>query len=184
MICLSENAVVEHWRPIPGAEGFYSVSNLGHVRSEPLAHKTPGRQRGRVLKTSADSKGYLWFRLQVPRRPPKPVKVHRAVAMPFLGMPREGDQVNHKNGNKRDNRLDNLEYVTCKENIRHCWQNGLHGIAHLQGEANPNTHLTSDDVIVIRKLYPQLSYSQLARMYKVTKQTIRNVVKRITWKHV
>jgi len=175
---------VETWRPVPGAEGYYSVSDLGRVRSEPLAARALGKQRGKVLKTSADSKGYLWFRIMIPGLPPRSTKVHRAVAAAFLGPPQAGMQVNHKNGNKQDNRLENLEYVTCAENIRHCWQNGLHGTAHCRGEANQRAKLTADDVRVIRRLYPEVSLGRLAALYGVTKTNVWSIVRKKTWQHV
>ena len=181
---MSQLRCQEEWRPIAGAEGYYSVSSHGRVRSEPLPHKSSGRQRGRVLSPSRDTKGYLIFKLCLPGRSSKTKKVHRLVARAFLGTPPEGAQVNHKNGEKTDNRPENLEYVSCGENIRHCWETGLHGVSHCRGEANPNTPLSRSDVIAIRELHPRLNYKKLASMYGVTGQTIRNIVKRITWNHV
>ena len=107
----------EEWRPVPGAEGYYSVSSLGRVRSEPLPHPCVGRQRGRVLKLSRDSKGYLIFKLCLPGERGRTTKAHRAVAAAFLGPPAGDAQVNHRNGDKSDNRPENLEYVSCRENI-------------------------------------------------------------------
>jgi hypothetical protein len=178
------DTVTEHWRPIPGAEGFYRVSDQGRIRSERLPHKTVGRQRGRVLKPCPDNKGYLLFRICIPGRPPKTMKVHRAVALAFLGPAPEGLQINHKNGDKRDNRVENLEYISCRENIRHCWQMGLHGVAHTRGETNVSSKLREADVLAIRAQYPSMSYAQLARKYRVTLQNIYSIVKRQTWRHV
>jgi hypothetical protein len=184
MSSVCEHAVSEQWRPIPGAEGYYCVSDQGRIRSEPLAHKTLGKQRGRILSPSLDTKGYRIFKLCIPGRRQKTTKVHRVVARVFLGEPPDGAQVNHKNGVKTDNRADNLEYVTCRENIRHCWRNGLHGVEHARGEANHNTTLCADEVRTIRELYPHCSLGRLARAFGISPTAVSCIVKRRTWKHV
>lgn len=160
------------------------MSSLGRVRSEPSSHTTPGRQRGRILAASPDSKGYRCFRICIPGQPVRYAKVHRAVAAAFLGPPQAGQQVNHRNGLKSDNRVENLEYVTCRENIRHCWENGLHGVEHCRGEASRLAKLTESNVRIIRREYPRQSLSQLAREFGVTKQAIWHIVKRKTWVHI
>ena len=104
--------------------------------------------------------------------------------MAFLGPRPTGYQVNHKSGDKSDNSVDNLEYVTCRENIRHCWQAGSHGTNHCRGEANWRAKLTAEDVLVIRRLYPEVSIGQLAVLYGVTKENISLIVRRKTWQHV
>lgn len=178
------HVITEEWRPIPGAEGWYSVSNLGSVRSEPVAQPPYRRRRGGILRPGRGTKGYLLFRLCLPGARPKTMKVHRAVALAFLGSAPAGMQVNHKNGDKTDNRVENLEYVSCQENIRHCWDTGLHGIDHCRGEANRQAKLTENAVRFIREAHPLVSLGQLATRLGVTKQAVAMVVKRRTWKHV
>ena len=170
----------ETWRCIPGCDGFYSVSNLGRVRSEPIQTSAVGRRRGRILKCSPDTKGYLLFAVCLPGRMRRTMKVHRAVALACLGPRPDGYQINHKSGDKLDNSVANLEYVTCRENIRHCWQTGLHGTDHCKGEANRQAKLTAEDVRVIRRLHPELSLGQLASLYGVTKANISSIVRRKT----
>jgi len=174
----------ETWRCIPGCDGFYSVSNLGRVRSEPIQTSAVGRRRGRILKCCPDTKGYLLFGVCLPGRKRRTMKVHHAVALAFLGPRLEGYQVNHKSGDKLDNSVANLEYVTCRENIRHCWRMGLHGTEHCRGAANRQAKLTEEDVRVIRRLYPDLSIGRLAALYGVTKTNISFIVRRKTWRHV
>jgi hypothetical protein len=129
-------------------------------------------------------KGYPTCKICLPGHPHKTIAVHRLVASAFLGEPVPGQQVNHKNGIKTDNRPDNLEYMTCEENVRHCWANGLHGVKHCQGEANKRSRLTVDDVRAIRNAYPEVSMAQLASSFGVTKQAIWHVVHRKTWIHI
>lgn len=181
---MEETNPLEEWRPIPGSAGFYSASNFGRIRSGPLKQRTSGRQRGRILTPSCDSKGYLFFRVCIPGVPNRNCKVHRAVAAAFLGAEDSTRQVNHRNGIKTDNRIENLEYVTCRENIQHCWETGLHGVDHCTGENSPNAKLTENSVRLIRDEYPARTLSQLAKRFGVTKQTVWHVVKRKTWTHI
>ena len=178
------NAALEEWRLIPVTDGYYSVSNLGRVRSEPINAKRVGRQRGRILSPCPDTKGYLFFRAIIPGGRSRNIKVHRAVAAAFIGAARDGMQVNHRDGDKLNNAVGNLEYMTCRENIHHCWRNGLHGVEHCRGAANCCAKLTEDDVRVIRQLHPSMCLSQLAGLYGISKTTVSSIVRRRTWRHV
>lgn len=93
------------------------VSSDGRIRS--LLRGEP-----RVLKAQKDSKGYLRVRVTIDRER-MTFKVHREVAKAFLPNPCDLPQVNHINGDKTDNRVDNLEWVTNRENCHHAIANGL-----------------------------------------------------------
>lgn len=174
----------EEWRPVAGAEGFYSVSNRGRIRSEPIQTSRRGKQRGRVLKGCPDNKGYLQVRIVLPGRRPTTTKVHRAVAIAFLGPRPPGQQINHKSGDKQDNSIENLEYVTCLENVRHAWRLGLCARTHARGENSGKAKLTTEAVIEIRLLKATHSLTQLAQRFAVSKNCISAIVNRETWKHV
>lgn len=108
---------MEIWKPIVGTKGYIEVSNEGRVRS--LLRGEP-----RVLKTQVDNKGYHRIRVTIEREKMS-YKVHREVAKAFIENPNNLPQVNHKNGNKSDNSVDNLEWVTNRENAHHAIENGL-----------------------------------------------------------
>lgn len=111
----------EIWKMINGYEGFYQVSNLGRVRSLQrwVDHK-PGQYRlvkERILTPSVDNCGYLHVRL-AKNNNYQLFKVHRLVAKHFLNDYSEELSVNHKNHNRWDNRVENLEMMTLEENIK------------------------------------------------------------------
>lgn len=100
------------WKPIPKYEGLYEVSNLGEVR----AIKRSG-SRGMSLAIHP-SKGYLQVWLSKNNKVKK-FSVHRLVATAFIANPKRKPQVNHKDGNKANNKVSNLEWVTRAEQEAH-----------------------------------------------------------------
>lgn len=113
------------WREI--LNGAYEVSDEGQVRRL-LACK--GAVAGKILRPQRHSGGYLMVSLCVDGSP-RGVCIHRLVALAFIGRCPDGQNVNHKNGNKKDNRLRNLEYVTYSGNTTHALRRG----AIVRGEA-------------------------------------------------
>jgi DNA-binding XRE family transcriptional regulator len=108
---------IEEWREIPGTDGRYEVSNYGCVRSYCTYHKgEPLVKEARLIKRSIDRLGYVDYRLQVDDKQ-KHYKAHRLVAVAFLG---ESDlDINHRDGDKCNNFVGNLEYCNESENMRH-----------------------------------------------------------------
>lgn len=107
---------MEVWKDIPGTNGEYKISNYGKVKTS---------KTGRILSPAIDMCGYervCLFKMDRRRR----YKVHRLVAITFIPNPDNKEQVNHKDGNKRNNNIDNLEWVTNEENMHHSRENGLH----------------------------------------------------------
>ena len=101
----------EIWKPIKDFEGYYEVSNMGRVRS--LNYKRTGKEK--ILKNIGDYKGYLEIVLTKNGKQ-KQFKVHRLVAEAFIPNPENKPCIDHINTVKSDNRVENLRWVTYKEN--------------------------------------------------------------------
>lgn len=124
------NTIEEIWKPVQGYEGAYEASNLGNVRSlNRVIHYQNGSTRnrkGKVLKPHIDTSGYAVVYLAVSGHQSAKF-VHTLVAKCFLPNDDPTLEVNHKDGNKSNNCVENLEWCTHRENILHAFQTGLHG---------------------------------------------------------
>lgn len=112
-------------------------------------------------------------------------RLHRVVWEAFRGPIPPGLTVNHENGNKLCNTLDNLSLMTQADNMRHAWKTGLFKNIK-KGEAAGNVRFTTVEVKYIRQLYDtgKHSMTELARQFKTCSSTICDIVNRTTWKHI
>lgn len=111
----------EIWIDIKEFEGKYQVSNLGRVKS---LKDSSGKHRELILKGRSEGHGYLKVDLSKGGKC-KSMRIHRLVAEAFIPKPKNKTDVNHINGIKTDNRLENLEWVTRSENLKHAYDIGL-----------------------------------------------------------
>lgn len=118
----------ETWKEIIGYEGRYWISNLGNIKSSFL--------KGKNLKPLFQRDGYILCQLNDKFGNIKRFLIHRLVALYFVPNPRGLNEVNHIDGNKNNNRWDNLEWCTRQENMRHAFDMGLDFVP--RGSANPN----------------------------------------------
>lgn len=180
----------EEWRPVVGHEGRYEVSDLGHVRRIISLPKHPVRVDGH-LRPGKTTSGYLFLCLYPCGGDTRPRNhfVHRLVLEAFTGPFAPGEQTNHINGIKADNRLINLEKVTPTQNMKHAVGQGLckpnrRGQPGLRGEESPAAKLTAADVRRIRTLGYTVRGADLAREYGVSPATICLIRKGVNWRHL
>jgi len=116
----------EMWKPVPGFEYYYLCSDFGRIKSiDRIVVYRNGKTKkmyGRILKPGNDKDGYLKVTFSI-NGVHKHFRVNRVVALTFIGVSELG--TNHKDGNKKNNKLSNLEYGTQKENVHHYLKNGL-----------------------------------------------------------
>lgn len=161
--------IMEVWKPIPHAPQ-YLCSNFGNVKS--LRYQT-------ILKGSKNSCGYK--RVQIGSSKNKHF-VHRLVAECFLDA-KDGTTVNHKDGNKDNNHVDNLEWCTMKSNNNHAIQTGLR--IPVKGENHARSKLTESDAIVIIQLLEQgVNCTQIGRQFNLARKTISDIKNKKTWNHL
>lgn len=116
---LAETTYEERWKDIEGYGGVYQISSAGRVRSRDRRVYTYMKP-GRYMKQNKSTCGYLYVSLaKADGTRSKHSYVHRLVAEAFIPNPDGLTQVNHKNSDKTDNRVENLEWVTPQENILH-----------------------------------------------------------------
>lgn len=137
--------------------------------------KIINKNTGYQLTPQPNGKGYL--RVSIGKQL---MFVHRLVAEKYIPNPDNKTQVNHKDGNKLNNCVDNLEWVSNQENRNHAINNGL----HLIGEKCPWHKITEEDVIYIRRHRNEKTQKEWAEIYEVSRSTIGDIIHYRTWKQI
>ena len=162
--------MVEKWKDVEGYIGFYAVSNIGRMRN----------RHGRVLKTPL-ANGYPLITL-CKKGGRKNAFVHRLVAKAFIQNPERKSQVNHKDGNRSNNHVGNIEWCTPLENTRHAY---ITGLANQTGTNHNGVKLTEIEVLAMRCSSKEgATQRAIASRYNVTQANVCAVVNRKTWKHI
>ena len=165
----------EEWRWVPGFEDEYMVSNLGNVMSIGGKHGSPTMN---VLRQQTMTSGYKKVCLSMGKKGVKQVGVHRLVALAFIPNPEHKQQVNHKDGDKTNNRLENLEWVTRSENQLHACR----VLGKGKGSRFHAVKLTPSEVIEIFKR--EGTYAQIGRDYGISATMVKAIKTRKSWKKV
>ena len=164
----------ERWLPIADYEGWYEVSNLGRIR-----RTAPGKAThvGKVLKPIQRRDGYGVANLHRAGITNSGIYIHRIVMEAFAGPCPEGKEVNHKDGVKSNNHLENLEYLTPQENVCHASESGLSP----RGERHGRSRLSESEVLSIRIELKERTQSYVAEKHNVSRQAISDIETRKTW---
>jgi hypothetical protein len=174
---------MEIWKKIPHFSR-YEASSYGRIRS--LNYKNSGTTK--VLKPSDGGDGYLKTMLQDDNGKYKSWRIHKWIASAFLGEKDKGQEINHIDCDKKNNKPENLEYCSRSENVKHAFDNGL--MIAKRGSLNGMAKLTEQDVREIRQHAkdnaPNYGRKALAKKYNVSEAQIKDIItrRRNIWPHI
>jgi len=168
--------LLEDWQPIVGYEGWYEVSTLGRVRRLQPSNNT---YVGRILKPTIDGHGYPTVSL-CRDGISKTAHLHHLVSRTFLAPQPEGYEPNHKDGDKTNNAVSNLEWLTRSENQKHAVALGLQVLP--RGEDHPNAKLTTAEAKTIRSLGGKVSRAKLAEVYGISPPEVSRIQNGTRWR--
>ncbi|MEB9013982.1 HNH endonuclease [Bacillus cereus] len=166
-----ENEVWKDLKDVVECGDNYEVSTLGNIRNKVTL---------RVLKPYT-MKGYKRIKISKDNKK-KSYLLHRLVALTFIDNPSNHPEVNHKDGNKNNNTLTNLEWCTRTDNLKHAYATNLK--SHV-GERHPRATVTDSQVIEIKEML-QKGYTpkEIMEKYNVSKHTVSRIKTGVTWKHI
>lgn len=159
----------EIWKDIPGYNGKYQVSNYGMIRS------FTKKSKGKTLKISRKAKGYYYAHLS--NGVSKLLSVHRIVASCFLPFEEGKNEVNHKDFNPSNNRVDNLEWTTRQENLAKSYEAGRFAV----GEVNGKSKFTS---AIVRQIRSNEILRKDALKMGISIPSYYDIKNGRTWRHI
>jgi NUMOD4 motif len=172
----SFNPLDEIWLDIKDFEGYYKISNYARIKS---------LQEGKLMKPTFNKNLnnpplYIGFSKYGIR---KAFLLHRLVALHFIPNLENKPEVNHKFGDRFDNKVSSLEWSTQRENREHSIKNGFQKDS---GQNNIHAKLTEKEVLEIRRLHSEAGYScnKLAKIYGMKGHSISGIIRKIYWKHI
>lgn len=174
-----DTSIIEEFRE-------YYIEGYGYITINNLGTKVYTKT-GKFPSLWFDESGYLSFNICATTNGKKvhhSLRIHRLVALAFIPNPNNLPEVNHKNGNKMKNDINNLEWVTGLENIQHAWKTGL--IKGAKGEENGRSKLNNEQVKEIKNKYTgkRGEIANLAKEYNVSWSLIKLIVTNKNWTHI
>lgn len=178
----------EKWKDIKGYEGAYQISSLGKVKSlsrtARIGYNFFRKMIEKILKASIDGAGYYQIRLSI-NRTVKSYRIHRLIAEHFILNPRMNVCINHKDGNKLNNKIDNLEWCTYSENMIHSLEKGLrkpptnesHGMAKLN-------RFQVQRIRLIKEIMPKITKKALGKLFNMSEGGISGILGYKVWKKI
>lgn len=165
----------EIWLSVKGFENLYEISSSGKIRS---------KSSGKLYKPYRSANGYYSIFLHNNGR--YRFSIHRLVAEHFIPNPENKPCVNHIDHDRGNDKVENLEWCTHKENMQHASRAGRLNTSKSVGEDNPKSTVTESQVIEIRRLYKEtnISTKQLMAKYNVGVNCIEKIIYNKTWKHL
>ena len=171
------------WKPVPGFVGVYEISDDGQIVRVATHGRRPKLIR-RPVRPHMKPNGYMAVDIQKDRERFRSY-VHRLVWETFRGPIPKGLEPNHQDGNRKNNRLDNLELVTRSENMLHCFRELNPSLNRVRGTKHHKAKLTPENVLEIVKLTRAgTSQREIASLFGVSKNAIRLITIGKNWKHV
>jgi hypothetical protein len=172
---------MEVFKDIKGYIGKYQISNLGTIKTLDRLDSLGRFKKSVILKTTLDHDGYVRITLNGDSSKKKNFSIHRLVMETFNPISEKSLQVNHIDGNKQNNNINNLEWITGKKNVIHSLQIGLRP----SGEDHPNAKLTNFQVKQIPELQKQgYSLHTISKLYGVAYSTIKNINAKRKWNYL
>ena len=176
--------VGEVWKDIQGYEGYFQVSNLSNVRS--LDRITIGRygmqkRKGKLMTQHIDQDGYMKVGI-TKEKVRKHYFVHRLISIAFINNSGNKAQINHKDGNKQNNSLSNLEWCSITENNNHALNSGLRKMPN--GNNHSNAKITEDEAIWIKYMTNGQKLQELVDIFGICKATICKIKTNKIWRHI
>lgn len=161
---------METWKDIPGYEGLYVVSSLGQIKN---------LTRNIILKTKVKDTWYRYVSLTKNGKQ-KRFSLHRVLAITFIPNPENKAHVNHIDGVKCNNRLENLEWCTPRENSAHAVKMKLSASGEMHGRAKLNRHQVAR-IRLMKEITPNLGLREIGAMFGVSHVNIFAILSNKTW---
>jgi hypothetical protein len=179
----------ETWKKVDGYEN-YEISNYGNLRSlDNVVHFIRiGKphtvfKKGMLRNKEMCKNGYVRYSLCVGNKKVQ-FSAHRLVAKAFIPNPKNKPDINHKDSNRGNNFVGNLEWATEKENIQHALKLGRYDHTRKKGEEHHMSVLTKEKVLNIREDRKSLTFREIAKKYSISKSTVQQIINKKTWIHI